>query len=387
MSPDLPPRTRGPVEDLVRGAFGAGTRVDTVEDVGGDRRRSLIHRLTLSGADGPPSVIVKQLKAAGANGSGDHDQTSLFLAELSSLRFLTELGLDDLSPRLFAHDADEHILVMQDLGAGESMAEVLQRDPTPSSVSTLHAYARSMGRLHGASAARLDRFLALRSEVGAQDDASLWAKDVAHISAVEASLAWVDLSLSAAAAAELNQLQRRLTSQNAWVTFTHGDPCADNNIVTSEGSVVHFDFEFARARPDLVDGSYFVVPFPTCWCVNAIPSALRMAVTETYRAELATHLPEAGDPVRFGRALTDAAAFWVVRDITTRLLEGALKEDQTWGISTWRQRLIHRLPAFVELAHRHDHLPALAETAEALHRRLTGRWVALAPMPTYPALR
>jgi len=71
----------------------------------------------------------------------------------------------------------------------------------------------------------------------------------------------------------------------------------------------------------------------------------------------------------------------------TRLLEGALKEDQTWGISTWRQRLIHRLPAFVELAHRHDHLPALAETAEALHRRLTGRWVALAPMPTYPALR
>jgi hypothetical protein len=112
-----------------------------------------------------------------------------------------------------------------------------------------------------------------------------------------------------------------------------------------------------------------------------------MAVTETYRAELATHLPEAGDPVRFGRALTDAAAFWVVRDITTRLLEGALKEDQTWGISTWRQRLIHRLPAFVELAHRHDHLPALAETAEALHRRLTGRWVALAPMPTYPALR
>jgi len=29
----------------------------------------------------------------------------------------------------------------------------------------------------------------------------------------------------------------------------------------------------------------------------------------------------------------------------------------------------------------------LAETAEALHRRLTGRWVDLAPMPTYPSLR
>jgi hypothetical protein len=105
------------------------------------------------------------------------------------------------------------------------------------------------------------------------------------------------------------------------------------------------------------------------------------------RAELATHLPAANDPVIFGHALTDAAALWVARDMTAGLLAGALKKDQKWGISTWRQRMIHRLPAFIELAHRHDHLPAFAETAESLHRRLTGKWVKLTPMPTYPALR
>ena len=388
MVPGLPPRTSGPVEDLVRKAFGGGTRIVSVEDVGGRRRRSLIHRLTLSGPNAPQSVIVKQLKAVRPDTARDNDQNSLFLAELSSLRFLTELGLDDLSPRLFAHDVASHVLVMQDLGPGVSMADVLQARPEPSSLPTLHAYASSLGRLHGLSAPHLNRFLTLRTEVGAQDDAALWAKDVQEdISAVDASLAWVDLSLSPYASAELNDVQERLTAHDAWVTFTHGDPCPDNNVVAADGSVVHFDFEFAQARPALVDGSYFVVPFPTCWCVNAIPSALRIEITETYRADLATHLPAANDPVVFGRALTDAAALWVARDTTAGLLAGALKKDQKWGISTWRQRMIHRLPAFIELAHRHDHLPAFAETAESLHRRLTGKWVKLTPMPTYPALR
>jgi hypothetical protein len=207
MVPGLPPRTRGPVEDLVREAFGGGTRIVSVEDVGGRRRRSLIHRLTLSGPNGPPSVIVKQLKALQPDTARDNDQTSLFLAELSSLRFLTELGLDDLSPRLFAHDVARHILVMQDLGPGVSMADVLQARPAPSSVPTLHAYARSLGRLHGLSAPHLNRFLTLRTEVGAQDDAALWAKDVQEdISAVDSSLAWVDLSVSPDASVELNDV-------------------------------------------------------------------------------------------------------------------------------------------------------------------------------------
>jgi Phosphotransferase enzyme family len=127
----------------------------------------------------------------------------------------------------------------------------------------------------------------LRHDLGAQDDGALWMKDVQEvISAVDESLAWVGLSLTPDAAVELNQLQMGLTAQDAWVTFTHGDPCPDNNVVTADGSVVHFDFEFARARPALVDGSYVVVPFPTCWCVNAIPSALRSEITDTYRADL-----------------------------------------------------------------------------------------------------
>jgi len=387
MVPGLPPRTRGPVEDLVREAFGGGTRIVSVEDVGGRRRRSLIHRLTLSGPNAPQSVIVKQLKAVRPDSARDNDQTSLFLAELSSLRFLTELGLDDLSPRLFAHDVARHILVMQDLGPGVSMADVLQARSEPSSVPTLHAYAKSLGRMRPFGTpsqpvpdpAHRGRGAGGRRALGeGRPGGHLGGR---HLSRVGGPVP---------VAGSLSRAERRAGTPDRAGRLGdvhHGDPCPDNNVVAADGSVVHFDFEFARARPALVDGSYFVVPFPTCWCVKAIPSALRIEITETYRAELATHLPAANDPVVFGRALTDAAALWVARDMTAGLLAGALKKDQKWGISTWRQRMIHRLPDFIELAHRHDHLPAFAETAESLHRRLTGQWVKLTPMPTYPALR
>ena len=324
---------------------------------GGDRRRSAIHRLYLRGPDAPRTAIAKRLKPRPADDPGGDDSLQLFISELSSLRFLSTLDSAGIAPRLYGDDPTAHLLVMLDLGERPSLADQLLASDDDATVDALAAYARGLARLHGMSIRPVDKFRRIRAELGAPADDALWLRDAGSVvDGIEETLAAQGIPLDAPTRTELADLRGRLTGGASRPTFTHGDPRPDNNAITTGGDLVHFDFEFARVRPAMIDAAYLTVPFPTCWCVNASPPEVRARALRVYCDELATWLPAAA-------------------------------ADNDWGISTWRQRLIYRLPLFVDLARRADALPGLAEMAESLHRRLTGRWADLAPMPTYPSLR
>ena len=77
-------------------------------------------------------------------------------------------------------------------------------------------------------------------------------------------------------------------------------------------------------------------------------------------------------------------AFWLLNTLGWHL-DGALREDRTWGIATVRSRLLGRLEAFLALAGALTQLPAVQGLAERLLEVLGERWPEAPPLPLYPA--
>ena len=105
-----------------------------------------------------------------------------------------------------------------------------------------------------------------------------------------------------------------------------------------------------------------------------------------YRTELVKGCPEALEDRVFETALVRVCAFWLLNTLGWQL-EGALREDRTWGIATIRPRLLARLEVFLTTAGEFAQLPAVRGTAERLLEVLRERWADAEPLPLYPAFR
>jgi len=68
------------------------------------------------------------------------------------------------------------------------------------------------------------------------------------------------------------------------------------------------------------------------------------------------------------------------------LLERALREDVSWGISTYRPRLLWHLEATIA-ASKHAGLDGLHATTVRWRDDLARRWPDTAPLALYPAFR
>ena len=385
--------TTAPVAAVVREAFGADARVTRSRRVGGVRERSALLRLHLDGpGDLPATVVAKRLKSASA---GDPDALGLFHAELASLRFLSRPevgGQADLgAPGLVGDSARQRVVVMEDLGDGASLADVLLASGAGAApadggaVDALHRYARSLGTLNGATRPHLDAFRAESRALGATDPDTAWGDEVGEVLAgVPWALGPLGLPVDATLAAELSALRESLTDP-AWTAFTHGDPCPDNNVLAADGRLTHFDFEFAGLRHALVDGAYLTVPFPTCWCVGTLDPALQTSLERTYRSVLGEHLPAARDDAAYDAALLAVRAYWALRMVTW-LLPKVVAEDRDWGRATIRQRVVLRVRGLVDRARDAGEWPATAALFESLLAGLAERWGDVVPMDGYPAL-
>jgi len=157
-------------------------------------------------------------------------------------------------------------------------------------------------------------------------------------------------------------------------------------VVLGADHVTIIDFEFAAFGHALIDGAYGRIMFPTCWCCNRIPDAVVAAMENAYRAELTRAVPEAADDRLFNTALVAACAHWALGTLTWHL-DGSLKEDREWGISTMRPRILARLDAFIATAESHGKLPALHQTLAILADDLRAQWPDMEDLPLYPAFR
>ena len=330
---------------------------------------------------GGGSFVVKRPRAA-----DDADARTGLLQERVGLQLLGGMP-GSPAPRLVGVGTGDgaEVLVLEDLPPGPSVADALLGRDRDLAETAVVALAEALADVAAWTRGRDDEHRRLRAEAGLDSDrphrwAELTSRGVAGLTeaATELGAAVTDgLEDEAAAVVE------RLTGPGWWRGYVHGDACPDNAALV-DGRLRLFDYEHAGFASVVLDASYVVAPFPTCWCFARIPADLSARAESAYRRRLvAGGVPEAGDDGAWNDALAAALASWVLA--RGPVLGRALgEEDRVWGTSRMQARLFQWMDAF--LAVPADPFPAVRALIADVRTRLGARWpdVVLADYPALP---
>ena len=374
-------------EQVLSKTLGGQVRLGEVEPLTEKGRRNIVLRCrNLSG--GPPAgFIVKKIVA------GNYDPRDMaswdvrrFFSDWAGAEFLsTNRSTSLLSPRFYAGDRALGFFILEDLGPHRSLVEPLLEENAASATTALLRYASCLGKLHAATRGQSARFESLCQDLAPKAGLFAWtgAEFGERTKRLQAGLDRLAVRIEGTFLEEVERVTDTIERPGPFFAYSHGDPCPDN--VFLSGDQVHLiDFEFGRFGHALIDATYGRMMFPTCWCANRLPAALISQMESAYRAELVIGCPEAEDDRVFNTALVQVCAFWVLNTLGWHL-EGALREDRTWGIATIRSRLLARLEAFLTIAEELGNLPAVRGTAERLLAVLRKRWPEAQPLRLYPA--
>ena len=321
--------------------------------------RSNVWRAELpgSGAGGGAEVVVKQLV-------GEPDAAARYEREVTALRLAARAGV---APRLLGADPGSLTLVLEYLGDDGPPGE------------WVIPYAEGLARLHASAGL---------ANTGPADSGTLPAWQGPGADDVRAFL---DLAgrlgapAGPAVSGELMALVERLRGSRGRALL-HGDPCAGNDLYVG-GQVRFVDFEQAAMGDGITELAYLRIGFPTCWCVTAVAEPLLERAEDTYRTtwrEITGTEPD-GD-------LTDACAGWLIRGDalverarreTTDHLARLVDEDWSWGTTTARGRLAHRLGVVARLTATRPDLADLRRLGTAMRDRMLSRWPGLEPPPRH----
>lgn len=316
-----------PTERLaVEGVVGCG--VTAAELVDG---RDHIVRVSLENGT---RAIVKRLRAAG---SKRFDGDAGFDREWAALEHLAGSGV---VPTILGGRRDPALLVLAELPLGRSLADSLLSDDPELARGDLVAFAKSLARLNRASPIGTQRSWRLtsvdRGRVAFGDDA-----------AIDEIMGALD---------------------DGPIGLVHGDPCPDNVSIGEDGICRIFDFEFATGGPVALDAAYLAAPFPSCWCFAPFPPPIVAEALAAYRSVL---------PID-QRSLDAAVVATAVGALS--MLANAFTDDQTWGLTTSRPRLLTWMSAAAE----QTSFPAAAAAAHGLVQDMRDQWGHVTP-PMYPA--
>ena len=119
-------------ERILSASFGSGVRLQAAPQLdGSDRSHVFRMRLVEGSAHAPPSVIVK--RATVGNDESYDPNAGAFTApawrlfnDWAGLAFLDQIaGSDPIAPRLYGGDRNAGLIVLEDLGTGEALDQVL----------------------------------------------------------------------------------------------------------------------------------------------------------------------------------------------------------------------------------------------------------------------
>ncbi|MGW2254304.1 hypothetical protein ACWCXH_29550 [Kitasatospora sp. NPDC001660] len=339
-----------------------GTGLTEPVDLGGSKRSAVLRCRTASGG----SVIVKAFK-------GGRDAVRRFASEAAGL----SLGLG--GPELLAVDPIVPLLVMADLGAAPTLADVLLGDDPKAAEEGLSAWARGLGRLGAGSVHRRAEFDRLVAESGpGVPPAEPWIQQTA--AELLPLLEEAGIAVPSDLAGELARIGT--AGGEEYPAFTPGDTCPDNNLLTPDGLRL-IDFEAACYQSVFLTAAYCRMPFSTCWCVFRLPPGQAEVIENAYRAEIVAAYPALAEDAVWEAGMQQALAAWTVAVtvwVLPRTAEDKPLHPTRRPCPTARQLLRHRW----EMASGLTDFPALAETAERLLRYVAGEWD-VAPLPGYPA--
>lgn len=332
-----------------------------IEDLGGSDRSRVV-RASLADSS---TIVAKQF-------IGDDAATS-FSRELAGLRHLPR------TPTLLAADADEHLLVMSDIGRDLTLADHLLGSDDDAAWAAAISWAGALGDLAGRTVDQLDLVRADLEGAQVYDPRPALAQGAALL----AELADVDASTLAADLDLLDALLGMEGAEVAWPT----DTCPDNAILTDAGWFF-LDLEGTDISHAALVAAYPALPFATCWCVFDPPAGLTEQMISAFTLALSGHAPHITGRPEWRGEIDLAAAVWILAT-TAWLMPRAREADGPIGPDadsspTRRQLLRSR---WEWLAHRlATTLPTLAAAGAAAVAWADREWADdAAPPGPYPA--
>jgi Ser/Thr protein kinase RdoA (MazF antagonist) len=354
-------------EALLARAWGEPVAVRAAEPIW-ERR----HVVRLSLGNGRTAVLKRRRDRAGWRGA------PAFAMELAVLDYLNAMPVP-VAPRLLGADTAVGILVVEDLGEGPSLADSLLAGERARVQAELVAYAEALGSLHAWSMGRPGELAGLLARDAPGTPAETRWLDVIQRGAQPFLTAAQSLGLDVGGVAEEIGQLRAMLANPSYLGLVHGDACPDN-LRFVDGACRIFDFETSGWGPVAFDAAYLLAPFPSCWCFASLPADVAGPAVAAHRARLTA----AG--ISLGPGWEDLTTAVLGSQLVARgrMLAEALEEDEEWGTTTMRPRLLTWLRSFTG-RDGDAGLPRLRATASAMLDRLTDRWQGLR-VPEYPAL-
>jgi hypothetical protein len=356
-------------------------KLDEVQVLSSDDRRNFIARAAARYTDSSArSVIVKATRSPTYDPADENLlQTSGLAKEWVACALLAARARSH-GAALLAGDVAGGIMVFEDLGSHlTSLVDPLLKGTAQQAEHALKLYATALGRLHsdtvGCHNTHHESFESVFGS-GRPRRVSGWRVEK------DAELV-VDKIGGVPPASELALLSSRLSDPGPWLTLIHGDPCPDNSLLVGD-HIRLVDYEFSRPAHALLDGIYWRLGFPTCWCAGRIPADVAARVDAAYRIELANSIPLALDDATYSAELAYMSAVWLFSSLAGDLDE-ALERDEKWGIWSIRGRLLWYLEAVSQMTDAASVLPGIHRSAQAWLSELRSRWPEATPLGLYPA--
>lgn len=289
---------------------GAPVPLGDAVDLGGSERTVVLRvRPRENPFSLPRTLVVKKILSA--RDLNDDAVQESFLREAVSYQFANSLPLHHRpGAALVAHDPHERILVLEDLGAGPTLSDVLLDDDPVLAQRGLVAWAQALGRMHAATAGREDDFAVLLRHTGR----TRWADPLegparqALAGLPEVLQASLGVKTPPGVAARVTRTTH-LFGRGGHRAFSPADLCPDNAMINAEG-VKFLDFEGGGFRDVMLDAACALVPFPACWCVPPISAVQAEDLVQAWRAEVVAAWPQLGDDVVLRERMFDAHLLW-----------------------------------------------------------------------------
>jgi Phosphotransferase enzyme family len=363
-------------------ATGRVVTIDRMQPLSNEDRRNFVGRAQAIDDDGRVrSVLVKATRSQDYDPAAENALASGLVREWVAAAWIAARAPGrGHGAALLAGDIRRGLLVFEDLGTDlSSLVDPLLKGTAEEAERALSLYATALGRLHADTADCLashhDTF---QSIFGAGRPRRPSGRRVEKEAGVVAGRLG-----GTPPAGELELLSARLRDPGPWQCLVHGDPCPDNALIV-DGSMRLIDFEHAHPSHALLDGIYWQIGFPTCWCAGRVPVNVADRIAAVYRAEIARAMPLARDEAAYRAELACVATIWLLTCLSWRL-EEALKDDSSWGIWSIRGRLLWYLQAVIDMTASADVLPGINAAAHGWLSALQRRWPESSPLGLYPA--
>lgn len=387
------------VERLLRESWAGKVRLGAAETL----REDKCYRFAVAEAPGgaPASVIVKKARTEPGlpynPDATNANPAQALLEEWAGLAFLNSvLPKTGLVPRLYGGDRAAGIVVLEDWGTGDSLVDALQGTDPDYARECLTLHAQAVAELHAQTLNQEAHYWQIRDTLGPRGvprdwkfwgtvlDTQGWGNLRTLRAELQKGFDRLGQSVPTAFWDEYVSLVAAVENPFPFRAYVHNDSCPDNTFITP-GRLRLMDFERGGYHLCLLDAAYCRLSMPHCYWANRLPGDVVPTVERVYRQRLRPVLPEAADDRRFGRAMTEACAYWIISN-GLWLVHRGFENDFAWGPATWRQRVFLRLEQFAATTEEFSHLPAMGAAARETVRLLKRHWP-YEPMPLFPAFR